>query len=149
MKIGFRIVLPALILFAACNKDKFTTDPQVTVKSISPGEVNQGNIIDLEAKFTDKEGDLDSALIVYKWYEGDSATVIDTLRYSVESLNLPKKTPKGDISVQFEYGSNNTGYLPFPSVSKDTTSTFGLLLIDRASHRSNYSESSKIRLKKT
>ena len=147
MNTGFRVILAAFILLAACNKDKFTTDPQVTVKSVSPGEVNLGNILTIDAKFTDKEGDLDSALLVYKWYDGETVTMVDTLPYSFNGLGLPKKTPQGEISMQFEYGTANTNYLPFGSVSKDTTSTFGLILIDKDKHRSNYSESGKIRLK--
>jgi hypothetical protein len=147
MKIGFRIILPAFILLAACHKDKFTTEPQVTVESVSPGEVNFGAVLTIEAKFTDKEGDIDSALLVYKWYDGEIVTKTDTLAYPFAGLGLPPKTPKGEITVRFEYGSNNTSYLPFPSVSKDTTSTFGLILIDKDRHRSNYSESGKVRLK--
>lgn len=147
MKIGFCFFFAAFILLLACRKDKFTTDPQVTVKSVSPGEVNLGNIITVDAKFTDKEGDLDSALIVYKWYDGDNVTMVDTLAYPFDGLGLPPKTPQGDITIQFEYGTANTNYLPFSSVSKDTTSTFGLILLDKGKHRSNYSESGKIRLK--
>jgi hypothetical protein len=147
MKIGLRILLPALIFLAACTKNKFTTEPQVTVISVSPGEVNLGNILSIDARFTDKEGDLDSALVVYKWYDGDLVTFSDTLYYPFDGLGMPKKTPQGEITVQFEYGTNNTSYLPFPSVSKDTTSTFGLILLDKGKHRSKYSESGKIRLK--
>ena len=149
MKIGFRIILPALILIAACNKNKFTTAPQVTVKSVSPGEVHLSDIITIDAKFTDKEGDIDSALIVYRWYDGDIITKSDTLTYSLSGLNLPSKTTQGEMSVRFEYGTNRTSYqlLPDSPVAKDTTSSFGLILIDKASHRSNYSESGKIRLK--
>jgi hypothetical protein len=147
MKIGFRVFIPVLILLAACSKDKYTTDPQVSVESVSPGEVNFGSILTIGGKFTDKEGDVDSVLLVYKWYDGDIVTFPDTLRYSFDGLGLPPKTPQGEISIRFEYGSNNTSYLPFPSVSKDTTATFGLILIDRSQHRSNYSESGKVRLK--
>jgi hypothetical protein len=147
MKVGFLILLPTLILLAACTKNKFTTDPQVTVKSVSPGEVNFGDILTIDAKFTDKEGDIDSALIVYKWYASDIVTMSDTLRYNFAGLKLPAKTTQGEMTIRFEYGSNNTGYLPFAPVSKDTTGTFGLILIDKGSHRSNYSESGKVRLK--
>lgn len=147
MKTGFRIILPALILLAACHKDKFTTDPQVTVKSVSPGEINLGNIFTIDAKYTDKEGDIDSALLVYKWYDGDVMTMVDTLAYPFDGLGLPPKTAQGEITIRFEYGTANTNYLPFSSVSKDTTATFGLILLDKGKHRSNYSESGKVRLK--
>jgi hypothetical protein len=119
------------------------------VKSIAPGEVSLGNIITLDARFTDDEGDVDSVLIVLKYYAGDSVTFTDTTRNSLSGLSIPPKTREGDMSVQFDYGTNNSGYpiLSNSPVPKDTTATFGLLLIDKAAHRSTLSESEKIRLK--
>ena len=140
------------LIFFSCKKDKYTTEPQVTVKSISPGQVLQGDILMLDAKFTDDEGDIDSTLIVYKWFDVDAVTItmVDTFRYSLSGLKIPGKLRQGDLSVQFEYGSTNNqnGYPTFSSVTKDATASFGLVLIDKASHRSNYSESGKIRLLK-
>lgn len=144
----FLLILISFTIFS-CKKDKYTTEPQVTVKSISPGEVTLGNILAIDAKFTDDEGDIDSVLMVLKYYAGDSATLIDTSRFSLGTLGLPSKIRQGDMTVQFDYGTNNSGYpiLPYSPVPKDTTSSFGLILVDKANHRSNYSESGKIRLK--
>jgi hypothetical protein len=149
MKVPVFILFLLSVVVFSCKKDKYTTEPQVTVKSISPGEVSLGNILTIDAKFTDDEGDIDSVLMVLKYYDGDIVTLTDTSRFSLETLNLPSKVRQGDMSVQFDYGTNNSGYpiLPFSPVPKDTTSTFGLLIIDKASHRSNYSESGKVRLK--
>ena len=149
MKVITGLFLLTLLAFFSCKKDKFTTDPQVTVKSISPGEVSLGNIITVDAKFTDDEGDIDSVLLVLKYYAGDSVTFTDTSRYSLSGLGLPSKTREGDMSVQFDYGTNNSGYpiLANSPVAKDTTATFGLLLIDKAAHRSTISDSGKVRLK--
>ena len=145
-------ILPALLvlLLAACNKDKFKTEPQVTIKSISPSTATDGNVISIRGNFTDDEGDLDSALIVYKWYNG--AVVVkpgigDTLRYTLENLNLPEKTRQADILIEFELGTfNNPDLAKLPSVTRDTTATLGLILKDKKGQRSNYSESEKIRL---
>jgi hypothetical protein len=65
-------------------------------------------------------------------------------------LNLPSKLREADMNVVFEYNTNNNPDLvPLPGVSlRDTSATFGLVLIDKAKHRSNYAESEKIRLKK-
>ena len=154
MKIITGLFLLILAVCFSCSKDKFTTEPQVTVKSISPGEVRQGTngsftIITLDARFTDDEGDIDTVLIVKKFYSGDSVTLADTMApYTLDGLKLPPKTRQGDMTVQFEYNTNNSNgtYVGFPGVEKDTTATLGLLLIDAAGHRSNFSESSKIRL---
>jgi len=148
----FVVFLAVLIAVAvlSCNKDRFTTEPQVNVKSISPNTVFQGDIIDLKAKFTDDEGDVDSIYIVYKWYNNTTVTRNDTFRYTTAALNLPTNTRQGDILVEFAYGRLINGFsqLPNSPVAKDTTSTLGLLLVDKAGHRSGYSESDKIRLKK-
>ena len=150
MKIWISLFLLTTLAILSCKKDKYTTDPQVTVKSISPGQVVLGDIMTLDAKYTDDQGDVDSALIVYKWYDIDATTVTmsDTFRYSLSGLNIPVKTRQADMSVQFEYGSvnNPNGYPTFSSVVQDTTATLGLILVDKANHRSNYSESGKIRL---
>ncbi|MBI3138801.1 MAG: hypothetical protein HYZ15_09475 [Sphingobacteriales bacterium] len=138
------------VLVVACNKDKFTTEPKVEVKSISPGTVSSGDVISLRAEYTDDEGDLDSTYVVYKWYDGTTVVLSDTFRFPVDALNLPPKLRQAEMFVQFEYNTNNhPDLMPLSGVSlRDTTASFGLLLIDKAKHRSNYSESAKIRLKK-
>lgn len=147
------ILLVSLVLtlaLLACSKDKFTTEPKVEIKSISPGIVNSGNVIRLRSEYTDKEGDLDSAYIVYKWYNGTTAVRNDTFRYNFSMLNLPSDLKDAQLDVTFEYNTNNNqNMIPLPGVSlRDTTASFGLVLVDKAGHRSNYAESEKIRLKK-
>ena len=138
------------ILFLSCEKDKFTTIPQIKVKSISPGTVDIGNIINMETEFTDEEGDLDSVYIVMKWFDGAVPNrVFDTIRYSFASYNLPAKTREGDIFVKFSYGQQIQGYTqltPSPAPLYDTTASFGILVVDKARNRSEYKESDKIRL---
>ena len=137
------------LLAMACNKDKFTTEPQVEIISISPEVVVSGNIITIEARYTDDEGDLDSVIVVYKWYNGNTVTRTDTLDYySIGDIGIPAKTREADLFVKYEYNTFNTGMISLSGVSKDTTATFGLILLDKEKHRSNYDESSPIRLKK-
>jgi hypothetical protein len=147
-----RLAISALFLLAiliACSKDKFTTEPQVKVKSISPETVRQGDIIRMDAEFTDQEGDVDSVYIVYKWYEGDVAVRVDTFKnYTLQGLGLPPDTKEGDLQVTLSYGRQIDGIIqisPTPNI-RDTTATLGLLLVDKAGHRSGYSESERIRL---
>lgn len=155
-----RLILSGIILLLliGCSKDKFKTEPQVEVKSISPSYISRGNVFSIKAKYTDDEGDLDSILIVYKWYNGSTpvrplspGNLRDTLRFSWETLTLPADTREADLQVQYEYFTSNLlsqGIRSFSDVPtvRDTTATFGLILIDKAGHRSNYSESEKIRL---
>jgi hypothetical protein len=145
------LILTFLILATvACSKDKFTSEPQVTVKSLQPSIVTNGSVIRLLASFTDEEGDVDSVYIVYKWYNGNTPTLIDTLmRFPTARLGIPAQLRKSDIAVEFEYNTyNQQSLLTLPGVSRDTSATLGLILIDKTRKRSNYSESTKIRLKK-
>jgi hypothetical protein len=140
--------VPIAIGIVGCNKDKFTTTPQVEIKSISPSTVFSGNIIRVKGKYTDKEGNLDTVLVVYKWYNGTIVTRNDTFRFAFDALKLPPKTTEADIELNFEYNTFNTDLAKLSGVSKDTTATLGLILKDKDSLRSNYSESTQIRLKK-
>jgi hypothetical protein len=150
MKYSFFLLIAIIAIAIACNKDKFTTIPQVEIKSITPKTVSSGDIINMKGKFTDEEGDMDSVLIVYKWYNGTAEVKKDTFRYSFEDLNIPATTRQADIEVTFEYNTNNFQDLVFlPGVSpKDTTATLGLILKDKEANRSEYKESEKIRLLK-
>ncbi|MFM7672903.1 MAG: hypothetical protein ACKO6Q_09995 [Bacteroidota bacterium] len=147
-----RIGLWGLFLTAAigCQKDKYTTVPQVTIESISPAIASSGSVIQVNGKYTDLEGDIDSALIVYKWYNGSTAVRKDTFRYGFVQLGIPAGVQRAELNLKFEYNTNNYPELTkLPGVSqRDTTAAFGLLLIDKAKNRSNYTESPTIRLKK-
>jgi hypothetical protein len=148
MKYSLLALFAFTAIFFACNKDKFTTIPQVDIKSISPKTVNNGDLLRMKAKFTDQEGDLDSILIVYKWYNGTTVVRKDTFRYNLEALNIPVKTREADLSIDFEYNTTNLNIVTLPGVSKDTTATLGLVLKDKEKNRSDYKESEQIRLKK-
>lgn len=138
----------ALILLA-CNKDKFTTKPQVKIKSISPTTVTSGNILNLKGSYTDQEGDIDTVFVVYKWYNNTTATRIDTMnRFAFSSLGVPTNTREAELQLVYEYNTQNTGYDILSGVNKDTTATLGIILKDKAGNRSDYVESEKFRLKK-
>ncbi len=150
MKYFFLFAAAVLLMTTACNKDKFKTEPQVDIKSISPGTVSSGDIISVKGKYTDDEGDLDSVLLVYKWFNNTAVVRNDTFRFNFANLGLPDKVRDADIQVLLEYNTQNQpNMVSLSGVSlRDTTANFGMLLIDKAGHRSNYSESGKIRLKK-
>jgi hypothetical protein len=149
MKIYQPLLLIVAIITFSCGKDKFTTVPQVDIKSISPGTVRNGDILNLKGKYRDQEGDVDSVLVVYKWYNGASSVVpLDTFRYNLGALQLPDNTREADIIISFQYNTTNpNGYLTLPGVSvRDTTASLGLIIVDKKGNRSNYAESEKIRL---
>jgi|GEM_PF-218805 hypothetical protein len=137
-----------VLIFAACKKDKFTTEPQIKFKSISPSEAIKGNIISFTSSFTDEEGDIqDSIIYVIKRFA--TIPTIDTFKLKLNPEGIPDGR-QGDISIRFSYGEfsqdNTATFLNLETV--DTQVSFGLLITDRAGHRSNYVESDKITLKK-
>jgi hypothetical protein len=139
-----------LAIFTGCSKTKFESVPQVKVKSLSPGQVFKGDIITLKARVTDKEGDLqDSLLLVFKRFDTDNTSLlsVDTLRASLNPIDFPD-TKDIEVQVQFSYGELQQPYYFLNTESDDRHISFGVIVQDRAGHRSNYDESGQIVLKK-
>lgn len=148
IRISFIFSLLLLIMFVGCKKEKFTTAPQVKIKSISPDVVNKGNFITVTASFTDDQGDIqDSVFIVFKRYNGTATLTTDTIRITIGKLGVPN-TRSGDIDLLAKYGEISTGALFLNTESVDREVSFGIILRDKAGNKSNYAESKKITLKK-
>ncbi len=153
MKLKFLLSLLTfyVFLFAACKKEKYTTEPQIKFKSISPSQVVKTNIISFICSFTDQEGDIqDSVLYVFKRYNGAVALLpIDTVRLKLNPDAIPIGR-LGEIELRFSYGEllsdNSAAFLSLESVDREVS--FGLIIRDKAAHRSNYVESGRITLKK-
>ena len=149
MKTFFVLFISAFIIFISCKKDKFTDAPQITVKSITPSTVNQGDIITVRANYTDKQGDLDTVIVIKKYYIGSTATFTDSnTRILFSSLNVPGSTTEAELDLNYSYNKIQNGYSYLSGVTRDTMATFGFILIDKAKNRSNYSESKQIKLTK-
>ena len=132
----------------ACNKEKFTTVPQVKAKSVKPVTVIKGQTIAFTTSFTDDEGDIqDSVLVVFKRYNGTILLTADTLRLRLDPGQIPKAR-HGDIIVHFGYGELITGTYFINLETVDRPAAFGIVIKDNAGNRSNYSESDKFILKK-
>jgi hypothetical protein len=65
MKFSFLLPLAFLTIFASCNKGKFTTRPQITIKSYSKKSIGNGQNLTINLQFTDKEGDIGNGEFVY------------------------------------------------------------------------------------
>ena len=149
MKIVALLLGFSVLLFMACKKDKFTTEPQLKYKSISPSSVIKGNIINLNVSFTDDEGDIqDSVILAYKRYNSTGGILtLDTFRLKMDPEGIPVARD-GDLNVKFGYGEFITGTFFLNLEAVDREVSFGLILRDKAGHRSNYVESDKVTLKK-
>ena len=140
----------ALVL-SACTKDKFQTVPQVTIKSFGPEEVFKGQLIELIATVTDKEGDVqDSVYVVRKRFNANNVVLsTHTTRYNISTLGAPKKQ-EIDVQVTFLYGELKPEVAPIQNLETfaDRNFSIGLVVIDKAGNRSQYVESETIVLKK-
>jgi len=150
MKLRYLLLLAGIVFAVACNKDKFTTTPQVKIKSISPKNVFTGDIINVVGNYTDQEGDLDSVFVIYKWFNGATEILpLDTLRYSYDDIGVPLKTKEAEIILRLQYNNSDpNGISKLPGLVRDTSAAFGIILLDKMKNRSDYAESEKIRIHK-
>jgi hypothetical protein len=148
-----RILLVSVlaVALAACNKDNFKTVPTVKIESIGPSEVTNGDIIQVLATVTDKEGDLqDSVIVVRKKFNGSTLLSVDSsARVSLQGLGSPVKD-KIELRISISYGKLLPEYALFQDLERDFDRNFsvGLIVRDNAGNRSEYVESEQIVLKK-
>ena len=127
MKTTF-LALVLLAFLAGCEKDKFQTKPQITLKSVSSDVIPVNGSLKVVIEFTDKEGDVDDSLFVKKrrLNQRVTATIRDSLRYKIPTF--PDKT-KGEMEVFMDYQAilsainppNIPGSIP-PQKESDTVS---------------------------
>jgi len=139
------------MVVAACSKDKFKTVPQVEIKSFGPEEVTKGQIIRLQARVTDKEGDLQDSVIFYRknfTLTGILLSQDSGIRANLKDFGVPTKS---DVELQLDmiYGESNQNYTTQNGNNTvDRKLTVGVYVKDKAGNRSQYVESDTIILKR-
>jgi hypothetical protein len=131
------LLLLAAFLVSSCNKDKFTTKPQLTLKSISPNPLPNNSIIQFDIQFTDKEGDIGDSLFMNRISRVCPSNVVFNL-----SGPLPKFTTtsyqEGIFEIKYAYNLNGTGLPIITSCSnRNDTSIFRIWLKDKAGNSSD------------
>lgn len=146
--------MAAALLLTACHKDKYKTEPTVEIKSFGPSEVSVNGTFDLTTQVTDDEGDaLDSIILVYKVFNATTNTLLSTdstkrYRFSIANFGVPTGTRKYDLAFKFAYSRQDLAdriYVANLSINRNVA--FGIILIDKDKHRSEYKETDKILLK--
>ena len=96
-------VLIFLTLFAliSCDKNKYTTKPQITIKSVSPDEMTRDHILSIVLEFTDKEGDITDSMYFVKQIlnENQKGTFQEFL---ISRIKLPiyPKAIQGEMEIR-------------------------------------------------
>ncbi len=139
----YSILLAAIsLLIISCNKNKFTTAPQLEYKSVNTTELNKGQIIVFKLSFTDGDGDLQDSLFVEK-IEPTCTSSYFKQKYRLPIFPATKNT-EGDFEVSFGYGVSNYPLIKAPQCNRNDTCYFRFMLKDKAQNTSDTVQSETI-----
>jgi len=137
MKAKILIVSVITILLAACNKDKFTTKPQLEFKSVNSFEVQPGSRLVITLKYTDKEGDIQDSIYIIK----DVPNCLqDTFGrwYPIPSGVPDIRNAEGEIEITYSHLPDATfPLIGEPSCGENDTCIYRFALSDRAGNISD------------
>ena len=143
------LLISVLVVLIACNKDKFQSTPQIKIKSVDPAIVANGGSLDVTLSFTDKEGDVDDTVFI--WKKRLNQTVVPTIRDSIKYKipDFPKHST-GDISVVLDYQSVLSAINPpnipgsNPPTPQPDTLIIKFVVSDKAGHKSDTATTGQI-----
>lgn len=130
------------IVILACNKDKFQTKPQLTVKSVSDKLIPFNGGIDVTLGFTDKEGDVnDSIFVVRERLNRRGPLVRPASPYKIPAF---PNTTQGEFIVSLQYSAGLTfGISPIriigsnPARNEPDTMNLKFVARDKAGNKSD------------
>lgn len=102
MKTKISILCGFLLIFSACNKNKFSTRPQLSFESMSTNVLAPGNTITFTLKYTDKEGDIQDSLYVEKITKNCEQSDF-TAYYKISDQVPVQQNSEGEILVTYGY----------------------------------------------
>jgi hypothetical protein len=129
------IVTAIFIALLSCNKDKFQTKPQISIKSYNTKAVQPSNDMVIKLSYTDKEGDLAEGRLVYipkrlnRRPIPNGGTIIDSVSNPLAS-DFPD-TDKGDLELRLQHAVLKT------AADENDTLLFRFVLVDRAGNKSD------------
>ena len=123
------------ILFLTCTKNRFTSTPIVIFDSSDKKYINSGDSLILYFTFRDKEGDIAKIFKLRKRILNQNQPNSD---YDIE-LKSPADVPEssnltGSIKLELSYFE----HIGSPLTFENDTVRFGLAIIDKANHMSDY-----------
>lgn len=138
MKAKVIAIISVLLIFTACNKDKFQSKPTLKLKSVGSTSISQGENFVATLEYTDKEGDVDSILYVIR--ERLNVRGQRTVSDDYDVPEFPNKS-KGEIQVTLEYSIRLTqGFtaIQLPGgLKQNDTMNIKFVLKDRAKNLSD------------
>ena len=140
------LLLIIVIIANSCNKDKFTTRPQLTLKSVSSTRLVTGQTLVFTFDFTQKSGTLDSLYINRNSLWCDTSTYRSSLNYKVPSFT-EVNNQTGQLTINFAYNTTSSGAVEINNGTcnvRADTSIFKFCLGDKEGHFSDTVKSPKI-----
>ena len=129
-----------ILLLSACNKNKFTTAPQLTYKSVNTKSLHRGETLQIKLSFTDAEGDLTDSIFVQKIVKAcpDRSNSSFTQLYKIPTFPT-SKNQSGEILVSYDYTVINP-----TCPNRNDTAVFKFVLKDKAKNKSDTAVSDPI-----
>lgn len=136
----------ALTVLIACNKDKFQTKPQISIKDYNSKEISQGGNLEVRLNYTDKEGDVGQGSFFGARLRQNIRPLaltdndqLDTLRYSLPEM---PDIDKGVIVMKLDYNFLKE------SLTENDTIVFKIAIKDRAGNASDTLTTDRLIIKK-
>lgn len=132
-----------LVVLFSCNKDKYQTKPQISLKSVGAKVVPVNGVLNVVLSYTDKEGDISDSMYIKKIRLNKTvvATLRDSLRYKIPDF---PNYDKGEIDLALQYqnhliSASNPPPIPGsnPSVPQPDTLLFKFWIRDKAGNVSD------------
>lgn len=146
MKVRILCTVLVLAVLFACTKDKFTTKPQLKIKSVNDKFIEPGEILRIVVEFTDAEGDVSDSAFIQKV----TSNCINS-NYTDKRI-IPDFPIKNDLKGEFliTYGYNVQGIpsLGQPQCNRNDTCVFRIWVKDNAGNVSDTVQTETIVIKK-
>ncbi|MFY7901024.1 MAG: hypothetical protein ACOVNY_12620 [Chitinophagaceae bacterium] len=135
MKTKVLIVLLISIIALSCNKEEYTTKPQLELIKVSSTSVVQNQNLRFEIEFRDKEGDVIDTMYIQTISKLSNCPAQDkpvsNFRYRIPTFNATKNQ-KGVFEINFLVGTDFQGCR-----NKNDTLTFKFCLKDKQNNLSD------------
>lgn len=140
MRSKLLIVALISIIAGACNKNQYTTKPQLKFIGANSYTFVQGQVMEFNLEFTDKEGDIQNNIYIEE-ITNDKLCADNNFKslYPLPSNFPQQKNSKGNIIVRYIYGQVDGQYpdYPGPKCGRNDTCVFRFALTDLANNTSD------------
>lgn len=130
-----------IFLVGGCNKDKFTTAPQLKYESVNTKQLHNGESIEFTLSFTDAEGDIGDKIYIQKIVPPCPSNLHPGFIDSTEIIpEIPSAhNLSGQVIITYPYNDLNPECAP-----RNDTAIFKFVLRDKAQHLSDTAVSDAI-----